>query len=80
MSLKDYHDKPMKELNAWGKPVGPVQNDKYYVPARKRSKVDEGEFSTALDDVTGDDLDGWKRGDPIDGEEESPERHLKVWE
>lgn len=62
----------MTVLNAWGEPIevedDPTERD--YVPPDQRLDVDEGPASDALgpdkDGVdTGDDLDGWKPGDPV---------------
>lgn len=41
--------------------------DKYWVPEYQRKDSDDDDpdgTSNALDDETGDDLDGWKPGDP----------------
>lgn len=53
-------------LNVFGEPVEPEDpNDPFWVPEDQRKDVDEGPESDALDDLTGDDLDGWKPGDPV---------------
>lgn len=60
-----------EHLNAWGESVPQDEDpeDLYYVPPEERVDVDSGPASDALgaDDHgidTGDDLDGWKPGDP----------------
>ena len=54
-----------KKLNAWGEPVEPEDpEDLFHVPVEERKDVDEGDDSDALDDVTGDDMDGWHRDVP----------------
>lgn len=58
-------------LNAWGDPVEPdsPETNPYWVPPEERKLTDEDESANALTDpLTGevsDDLDGWKRGDPV---------------
>jgi len=48
-------------LNAWGEPVEPEDpDDEYYVPPEERKDIDEGPGSDALDDETGDDMEGWE--------------------
>jgi hypothetical protein len=56
--------------NAWGDPIAPEDpDDPWWVPPAERKLSDEGPESDALgpdaDGMdTGDDLDGWKPGDP----------------
>ncbi len=58
----------MSKTNAWGEPVDPENpSDVYWVPEDQRKDTDtDDDLANALDDETGDDLDGWQPGDPIE--------------
>lgn len=54
--------------NAWGDPVEEDSTqDSWHVPEAERETEDFPDQwdSNALDDETGDDLDGWEPGDPV---------------
>jgi len=59
----------MPKYNAWGEEVSPENpTEDSWVPIEERKDSDDDDpdnNSNALDDETGDDLDGWKPGDPI---------------
>lgn len=54
--------------NVWGEPVEELEDDPWFVPEDERLEEDLPDTdptSNALDDETGDDLDGWEPGDPV---------------
>lgn len=59
----------MTATNAWGKSVEEApEEDPWHVPENERLDEDNPDTdptSNALDDETGDDLDGWEPGDPV---------------
>lgn len=67
----------MTITNAWGEPVEEhPEKDPWHVPEDKRLDEDFPDTdptSNALDDVTGDDLDGWQPGDPVGESAGEPE-------
>lgn len=59
----------MTATNAWGEPVEESpEEDPWHVPKKERLDEDNPNTdptSNALDDETGNDLDGWEPGDPV---------------
>lgn len=54
-------------VNVWGEPVDEHSDrDPWWVAPSERLDHDEPDdpYADALDDETGDDLDGWRPGDP----------------
>lgn len=51
-------------VNAWGEPIDPdTPSSVHLVSPDERLDIDEGEGSDALEG--GNDMDGWKPGDPV---------------
>ena len=58
-----------KATNVWGEEVKERwRRDPWHVPKKQRLDRDQPheKHDNALDDETGDDLDGWKPGDPVE--------------
>lgn len=59
----------MTLTNAWGEPLEPaLDDDPWAVPESEQLDHDHPDTdptSNALDDETGDDLDGWQPGAPV---------------
>lgn len=59
----------MTVTNAWGEPVEESdEKDSWWVPKDERLEEDFPDTdptSNAIDDETGDDLEGWEPGDPV---------------